>query len=92
MDKTLPRAEFGRGQAGLVHLKLGLMRLGQAGFIQDFAVAKGLGRDKLGLIGPRLEDFTKLTRRDLRFASSSFGLVLGSFGFALMGENLRFLS
>jgi hypothetical protein len=46
---------------------------------------------KLGSFGPRLEDFEKLTRRDLRFASSSIGFVLGSFGFALQEGQGRFM-
>jgi len=46
---------------------------------------------KLGLFGPRLEDFEKLTRRDLRFASSSIGFVLGSFEFALWEGQGRFM-
>jgi hypothetical protein len=32
-----------------LHLKLGLIRLGQRGFVEGFAVARGLRRDKLGL-------------------------------------------
>jgi hypothetical protein len=38
---------------------------------------------KLGLFGPRFEDFEKLTHRDLHFASSSIGFALGLFGFVL---------
>jgi hypothetical protein len=41
-------------------LKLGLTRLRQPGFVEDFAVARGLRRDKLGLFfgGPEAFSFS----------------------------------
>jgi hypothetical protein len=60
-----------------------LIRLRHPGFVHDFAAARGLRHNRLGWLGPRVEDFEKLTRRDLRFASSSIGFALGLLGFVL---------